>query len=138
MRLFIYISILFLYSSCKESIPTKVIESRNAFRDLAFEEFEARDVTCFEKEKYIVFKDFEGAKILRGLEKTEAGYKLPMGKISDLEFSDCFIRARLERIQNGAFLLHYEYRKESVAENGIIKDIDKGKIVCTCDKNADE
>lgn len=138
MRLLIYIPILLLTLGCKEKTPIKIVESRNAFKELAFEEFERREVTCYEKEKYIVFENLQGAKVLGGLEKTNEGYKLPMGKISDLEFSDCFIRARLERIQNGAFLLHYEYRKETVAENGMIKDVDKGKVVCTCDKNAEE
>lgn len=122
--------------NCKDEKGKTIVNSRNAFKDLVFKEFERRETTCNEEEGYIIFNSLDSIKINSGITKTEEGYKLQKGKICDLTYIDCELRIRLERIQNGAYMLYYEYMQESV--DSITKknflDVDKGKVVFTCDK----
>ena len=130
------LSLVSLFFSCKEERPKKIIESRSAFKEVVFEEFENRNATCNAEQGYITFDNLDGMKISGGLTKTAEGYKLLKGKICDLTLTDCHLRVRLERIENGAYMLYYEYIRESEdpTSDKIIRDIDKGKVVFTCNK----
>lgn len=144
INIFILISIAsFLLLGCGEKKKIDIVKMRNAYKVEVFDRIEPHLITCNAKDKNIqivgptdwVISEYA---MNQAIIKTDEGYQIEMNKIVELPFDDHILKLRLERIQNKAIKLYYEYLVELEQPHLIERTEDKGVIVCTCDAMANE